>query len=107
MTKFNNNKQIALIIELVYVSYWMGTASYYPLIVIFKATILKHSPTLRTGGKKDEKRINVQDGISPYSAENSSKINNSYMYDYLIVKSKVQFWNLTKSHSTYSKIQAL
>ena len=43
--------------------------------------------TLRTGGKKDEKIINVQDGISPYRTEKYSKINSAYMYLYLILKS--------------------
>ena len=49
-------------------------------------------PFCYTDGKKGQKWINVQDGISPYRAENSSKINNSYMYDYLILKS-TWFWN--------------
>ena len=43
--------------------------------------------TLRTGGKKDEKIINVQDGISPYRTEKQSKINKSYMYLYSRLKS--------------------
>ena len=43
--------------------------------------------TLRTGGKKDEKIINVQDGISPYRTEKQSKINKWYMYLYLRLKS--------------------
>ena len=44
--------------------------------------------TLRTGGKKDEKIINVQDGISQYRTEKQSKINKSYMYLYSRLKSK-------------------
>ena len=44
--------------------------------------------TLRTGGKKDGKIINVQDGISPYRTEKQSKINKSYMYLYSRLKSK-------------------
>ena len=49
--------------------------------------------TLRTGGKKDGKIINVQDGISPYRTEKQSKINSAYMYLYLILKStKVSIW---------------
>ena len=31
--------------------------------------------------------MNVQNGISPYRVENQSKINKSYMYDYLRPKS--------------------
>ena len=37
--------------------------------------------------KKTQKLINVQNGISPYRVENQSKINKSYMYDYLRPKS--------------------
>ena len=33
--------------------------------------------------------INVQDGIRPYRTEKQSKINNSYMYVYLILKSNL------------------
>ena len=55
--------------------------------------------TLRTGGKKDEKIINVQDGISPYRTEKQSKINKSYMYLYSRLKSTyvqiLSFWNDT------------
>ena len=40
-----------------------------------------------TGWKKGQKLLNVQDGIRPYRTEKQLKINNSYMYDYLIVKS--------------------
>ena len=43
--------------------------------------------TIRIGGKKDEKIINVQDGISPYRTEKQSKINKSYMYLYSRLKS--------------------
>ena len=43
--------------------------------------------TIRTGGKKDEKIINVQDGISPYRTEKQSKINKWYMYLYSRLKS--------------------
>ena len=40
-----------------------------------------------TDVKKPQKLINVQDGIRPYRVENQSKINKSYMYDYLRPKS--------------------
>jgi len=40
-----------------------------------------------TGWKKGKKLLNVQDGIRPYRTEKQLKINNFYMYDYLIVKS--------------------
>ena len=36
---------------------------------------------------KSWKLINVHHGIRPYRLENHPKINNSYMYDYLIDKS--------------------
>ena len=41
----------------------------------------------RTDVKKTQKLIKVQEGISPYRVENQSKINKSYMYDYLRLKS--------------------
>ena len=52
--------------------------------LIFRNTIYR---MYRTGWKKSQKLLNVQDGIRPYRTEKQVKINNSYMYDYLIVKS--------------------
>ena len=49
--------------------------------------------TIRTGGKKDEKIINVQDGISPYRTEKQSKINKWYMYLYSRLKSSLKIWH--------------
>ena len=54
----------------------------------WNCTSLKMFETIRTGGKKDEKIINVQDGISPYRTEKQSKINKWYMYLYSRLKSK-------------------
>ena len=45
--------------------------------------------TYRKGWKKGLKLLNVQDGIRPYRMEKQLKINNLYMYDYLIAKSSV------------------
>ena len=62
--------------------------------------------TLRTGGKKDEKIINVQDGISPYRTEKQSKINKWYMYLYSRLKSTCfRFTKNVKDLDLYSSIQ--
>ena len=46
--------------------------------------------------EKGQKLLNVQDGIRPYRPEKQLKINNSYMYDYLIDKSTYTFEECSK-----------
>ena len=58
--------------------------------------------TIHTGGKKDEKIINVQDGISPYRTEKQSKINKWYMYLYSRLKSSANPVYVPTRHSSSS-----
>ena len=60
---------------------------FQPFILIGYAHAIKEQKVNSTGKRKVRKLINVQDVISQYRVENHPKINNSYMYDYLIVKS--------------------
>ena len=70
---------------------------------------LKMFETIRTGGKKDEKIINVQDGIRPYRTEKQSKINKWYMYLYSRLKSSTNFtvFLITHIECTYKNVLEL
>ena len=60
-----------------------------PFILMRYEHAIKEQKVNCRGERKVWKSINVQDGISPYRAGNQPKINNSYMYDYLIFKSTI------------------